>query len=91
MGKIISYIIYFLIAIAIYVFIRATFTGEININTTLGQAAKEVKNGSIQTLKDMKNDASTAINDMRKVESNKDTNDEVPKNQGNFEQIEEIE
>lgn len=66
MGKIFSYIIYFVIAIAIYVFIRASFTGEINSSTTIGQAATEVKNGSIQTLKDMKNDASTAINDLRK-------------------------
>lgn len=66
MGKIISYIIYFLIAIAIYVFIRASFTGEINSNTTIGQAATEVKNGSIQTLTDMKNDASSAINDLKK-------------------------
>lgn len=43
MGKIFSYIIYFVIAIAIYVFIRASFTGEINSSTTIGQAATEVK------------------------------------------------
>lgn len=91
MGKIISYIIYFLIAIAIYVFIRATFTGEINVNTTIGQAANEVKNGSIQTLKDMRNDASTAINDMRKVDSSKASKDQFPKNQGYPQQIEETE
>ena len=91
MGKIISYIIYFLIAIAIYVFIRATFTGEININTTIGQAAKEVKNGSIQTLKDMRKDASNAINDIQKVESSKDTNNPSRRNQGNLQQIEETE
>ncbi len=65
MGKVISYIIYFLIAIVIYAFIRASFTGEINSNTTIGQAATEVKDESIKTLKDMKNDASSAIEDMR--------------------------
>lgn len=66
MGKIISYVIYFLIAIAIYVFIRASFTGEINSNTTIGEAATDVKDGSIQTLNTMKNDASSAINDIKK-------------------------
>lgn len=66
MGKIFSYIIYFVTAIAIYVFIRASFTGDINSSTTIGQAATEVKDGSIQNLKNMKNDASTAINDLRK-------------------------
>ena len=66
MKKIISYIIYFLIAIAIYAFIRASFTGEINSNTTIGEAGTDVKNGSLQTLNAIKNDASTAINDIKK-------------------------
>ena len=51
MGKIITYIIYFLVAVAIYVLIRAAFTGSINSNTTIGEAATEVKDGSVQTLK----------------------------------------
>lgn len=66
MGKIISYIIYFLIAIAIYVFIRASFTGEINSSTTIGEAATDVKNGSIDTLNTIKNDVSSAVNDIKK-------------------------
>lgn len=66
MGKIISYIIYFLIAIAIYAFIRASFTGEINSSTTIGEAATDVKNGSIDTLNTMKNDVSSAVNDIKK-------------------------
>ena len=56
MGKIITYIIYFLVAVAIYVLIRAAFTGSINSNTTIGEAATEVKDGSVQTLKEIKND-----------------------------------
>lgn len=66
MGKIISYIIYFLIAIAIYVFIGASFTGEINSSTTIGEAATDVKNGSIDTLNTIKNDVSSAVNDIKK-------------------------
>ncbi len=64
MGKIITYVIYFLVAVAIYVLIRAAYTGSINSDTTIGEAATEVKNGSIQTLKDLKNDASSAINSL---------------------------
>ncbi len=64
MGKIITYAIYFIVLIAIYVLIRAAYTGSINSNTTIGEAATEVKNGSIQTLKDLKNDASSAINSL---------------------------
>ena len=65
MGKIITYIIYFLIAVAIYVLIWAAFTGNINTNTTIGEAAKEVKDGSVQTLKEIKNDASSAIDNLK--------------------------
>ena len=64
MGKIITYIIYFLVAVAIYVLIRA-FTGSINSNTTIGEAATEVKDGSVQTLKEIKNDASSAIDNLK--------------------------
>ncbi len=74
MGKIISYIIYILIAIAIYVFIRASFTGEINSDTTIGEAATEVKDGSLQTLTEIKNDASSAINDIKKEVKSENTN-----------------
>ncbi|MBE6463675.1 MAG: hypothetical protein E7005_08015 [Alphaproteobacteria bacterium] len=62
MGKIIIYIIYFLSAIAVYVLIRAAFLGDINQNTTLKETAIEVKDGSISTLKEIENDASSAIN-----------------------------
>ena len=65
MGKIITYIIYFLVAVAIYVLIRAAFTGRINSNTTIGEAATEVKDGSVQTLKEIKNDASSAIDNLK--------------------------
>lgn len=64
MGKIITYIIYFLVIIAIYVLIRAAYTGSINSNTTIGEAATEVKNGSIDTIRDMKNEAASAIDNM---------------------------
>ena len=62
MGKIIIYIIYFLNAIAVYVLIRAAFLGDINQNTTLKETAIEVKDGSISTLKEIENDAYSAIN-----------------------------
>lgn len=65
MGKIITYIIYFLVAVTIYVLIRAAFTGSINSNTTIGEAATEVKDGSVQTLKEIKNDASSAIDNLK--------------------------
>ena len=65
MGKIITYIIYFLVAVAIYVLIRAAFTGSINSNTPIGEAATEVKDGSVQTLKEIKNDASSAIDNLK--------------------------
>ena len=65
MGKIITYIIYFLVAVAIYVLIRAAFPGSINSNTTIGEAATEVKDGSVQTLKEIKNDASSAIDNLK--------------------------
>ena len=65
MGKIITYIIYFLDAVAIYVLIRAAYTGSINSNTTIGEAATEVKDGSVQTLKEIKNDASSAIDNLK--------------------------
>lgn len=61
MGKIITYIIYFLVAVAIYVLIRAAYTGSINSDTTIGQAATEIKDGSLHTLKELKNDTSSAI------------------------------
>lgn len=62
MGKIITYIIYFLILVAMYVLIREAFIGNINADTTIGQAATEVKDGSLSALEAMKNDASSAIN-----------------------------
>ncbi|MBQ2887271.1 MAG: hypothetical protein IJE43_26460 [Alphaproteobacteria bacterium] len=65
MGKIITYIIYFLIVVAVYVLIRAAYTGSITSNTTIGQAVTEVKDESIKTIKEMKNDASSAINDIK--------------------------
>lgn len=65
MGKIILYIIYFLIAVAVYALIRATFTGGITSDTTIGEAAEEVRSGSVHTLKEMKDDASSAINNLR--------------------------
>ena len=72
MGKIITYIIYFLVAVAIYVLIRSAFTGSINSNTTIGEAATEVKDGSVQTLKEIKNDASSAIDNLKnKAETSK--------------------
>ncbi|MBO5285176.1 MAG: hypothetical protein J6B00_04790 [Alphaproteobacteria bacterium] len=61
MGKIITYIIYFLIIVAVYVLIRAAYTGSINSDTTIGEAATEVKNGSVETIRDMKNEAMQAI------------------------------
>lgn len=64
MGKIITYIIYFLVIVAIYVLIRAAYTGSINSDTTIGEAATEVKNGSVETLRDMKNEAANAIDNM---------------------------
>lgn len=64
MSKIITYIIYFLVAVAIYVLIRAAYTGSINKDTTIGNAATEVKDGSIETLKELKNDTSSAINSL---------------------------
>lgn len=64
MGKIITYIIYFLVAVAIYVLIHAAYTGSINSDTTIGEAATEVKNGSIETIRDMKNEAANAIDNM---------------------------
>lgn len=70
MGKIISYSIYFLIIVAIYVLIRAAYTGNINSNTTIGQAANEVKEDTIQTIKEIKDDASTTINNIRKDNQN---------------------
>ena len=65
MGKIITYIIYFLVAVALYVLIRAACTGSINSNTTIGEAAPAVKDGSVQTLKEIKNDASSAIDNLK--------------------------
>ena len=65
MGKIITYIIYFLIAVAIFVLIKAAYTGNINSNTTIGEAATEIKDGSVQTIKEIGNDASSAIDNMR--------------------------
>lgn len=62
MGKIIRYAIYFLIAVAVYVLVRGVFTGSINSNTTIGQAAIDVREGSMQTLENMKNSASSAVN-----------------------------
>ncbi|MCM1323630.1 MAG: hypothetical protein NC218_05670 [Acetobacter sp.] len=64
MGKIITYIIYFLVIVAIYVLIRAAYTGSINSDTTIGQAAEEVKNGSVETIRDMKNEATSAIDNI---------------------------
>ena len=63
MGRIITYIIYFLVIVAIYVLIRAAYTGSINSDTTIGQAT-EVKNGSVETIRDMKNEAAAAIDNM---------------------------
>ncbi len=65
MGKIITYIIYFLVVVAVYVLIRAAYTGSITSNTTIGQAVTEVKDESIKTIKEMKNDASSVINDIK--------------------------
>lgn len=65
MGKIITYIIYFLIIVAAYVLIRSAYTGNINDNTTIGEAATEVKEGSIKTIKNLGNDASSAINKLK--------------------------
>ena len=61
MGKIITYIIYFLVIVAVYVLIRAAYTGSINSDTTIGEAATEVKNASANTIRDMKNEAVDAI------------------------------
>jgi len=71
MGKIITYIIYFLIAVAIYVLIRAAYTGSINSNTTIGEAATEVQQESLNTLKGLKNDASSAINSLADKQNSK--------------------
>ena len=65
MGKIITYIIYFLVIVAVYVLIRSAYTGSINSETTIGQAATEIKDGSVKTLKEIKNDASSVINDLK--------------------------
>ncbi len=64
MGKIITYIIYFLVIVAIYVLIRAAYTGSINSDTTIGEAAEEVKNGSVETIRDMKKEAAAAIDNV---------------------------
>lgn len=64
MGKFITYIIYFLVAVAIYVLIRAAYTGSINSNTTIGEAATEVKDGSVATIRNIKNEATTAIDNI---------------------------
>lgn len=64
MGKIITYIIYFLVAVAIYVLIRAAYTGTINSDTTIGEAATEVKNGSVETIREIKNEAAAAIDNV---------------------------
>ena len=61
MGKIVTYIIYFLIAIAIYVLIKAAYFGEITSDTTIGNASKQITTGSIQTIKEIKDDASSTI------------------------------
>ena len=61
MEKIVTYVIYFLIAIALYVLIQAAYFGDINSDTTIGEASKEITDGSIKTLKEIKNDASSAI------------------------------
>ena len=66
MGKIVTYIIYFLIAIALYVLIKAAYFGDINSDTTIGQASREVTDGSIKTLKEIKDDASSAIEHITK-------------------------
>lgn len=65
MGKIITYIIYFLVAVAIFVLIKAAYTGSINSDTTIGQAATEIKDGSVKTIKEIGNDASSAIDNVR--------------------------
>ena len=71
MKKIIIYIIYFLAAIVIYVLIRAAFLGDINKNTTLENTAIELKDGSINTLKEIKNDAATIAIDIKQdIEKN---------------------
>ena len=64
MGKIITYIIYFLVIVAIYVLIRAAYTGSINSDTTIGEAAEEAKNGSVETIRDMKKEAAAAIDNV---------------------------
>ena len=61
MGRIISYIIYFIIAVALYILIKAAFIGDINSSTTIGNAATEVKTGTINTLKNISHDASSVI------------------------------
>ncbi len=76
MGKLITYIVYFLVAVAIYVLIRAAYTGTINSDTTIGQAATEVKNGSVETIRDMKNEAASAIDNMAA-----DSTNAAPRNQ----------
>ena len=65
MGKIITYLIYFLVIVAVYVLIRSAYPGSKNSETTIGQAATEVKDESIKTIKEIKNDASSAINILR--------------------------
>lgn len=78
MGKIITYIIYFLVIVAIYVLIRAAYTGSINSDTTIGEAATEVKNGSVETIRDMKNEAAAAIDNM--ANPNNSTTASAPQN-----------
>ena len=63
MGKIITYIIYFLIAVAIYVLIRAAYNGSINKESTMGEMATQVTNDSAQTIKDMGNAAANIVKD----------------------------
>ena len=65
MGKIITYIIYFLVAVAIHVLIRAAFTGSINSNTTIGEAATEDKDARLHTLKQINNNALSAIDNLK--------------------------
>lgn len=63
MAKIITYIIYFLIAVAIYVLIRAAYNGSINQESTMGEMATQVTNDSAQTIKNMGNAAANMVKD----------------------------
>lgn len=67
MNKLITYTIYFLVIVAIYVLIRAAYTGNITSNTTIGEVATEVKNGSVETIRDIKNEAMRAIDNAEKI------------------------